>query len=101
MTLRCKVGDVVLVLRGSHSGRFATVLARYVGVATDADKGNLTTCDGWLIEYQHNSRPRPGGYCQDDINLLPIRPDLNEPSLELELMLDRLIVQGKELKCST
>lgn len=75
--LRCKKGDLAIVLTGDNAGRIVEVLD-YVGLGS-TDKGVFR--DLWLISWNgqlHN--PITGGrwLCQD-WRLLPIRPgDLKE-----------------------
>jgi hypothetical protein len=75
--LRCKEGDLAVILRGPYTGYFVTVgrfLGTVPGYAMSSGK-TITPEDVWEVISQ-DVKPRfPGARtCVQDINLQPIRP---------------------------
>lgn len=82
MSLRCRKGDLAMLLRGFCSGRFVTV-KKFVGMASaeSFETGKLEWCqDLWEVEVPWLSLPAGvERVVASDKDLLPIRPgDLRE-----------------------
>jgi hypothetical protein len=83
MALRCRKGDMAIIIKGAYSGYIVDVL-QFIGVSLgNNSKGVLCTLDdAWLIGV---NSPLKGAHREGikniaaDKNLLPIRPrDLHE-----------------------
>lgn len=82
--LRCRKGDMAMILRGPYVGQFVDVL-EFVGTSLGAGPVGFIgeVDDVWEISAPRNSKPHPGAttdkFIARDSSLLPIRPgDLDE-----------------------
>ena len=89
MSLRCKKGDLAIVLRGKRAGYVVEVLD-FIGRATGLESRKVYD-DIWAVKVSGKTHGRSGRrFGERDTDLLPIRPGDLQETEESEKEIERV-----------